>query len=219
MSAKMSQILGIRGFLRTWWAGTGAQPGPALDHTSVEDGGGCILGAVICSGIVPGIEPIALLVIVEPLRSHWSDLCVNRNASHSHAALVSAPFTDEGETQQNKRTPCVEVVRSDTAPWYDRPDAHRRGLTLQLCGLSLGRPRPRRWGGDEAVAGYSTQGRSALLASLAHARQDAAAQGYGRLGGSDDEQDAHNRRGERNEDTLGSVSREQRRQEHHAEQH
>lgn len=61
MSAKMSQILGIRGFLRTWWAGTGAQPGPALDHASVEEGGGFIPVAVICSGIVPGIEPIALL--------------------------------------------------------------------------------------------------------------------------------------------------------------
>ena len=116
MSAKMSQILGIRGFLRTWWAGTGAQPGPALDHASVEEGGGFIPVAVICSGIVPGIEPIALLVIVEPLRSHWSDPCINRNAGHSHATLVSAPFTDEGEAQQNKRTPCAEVVHSDTAP-------------------------------------------------------------------------------------------------------
>ena len=32
------------------------------------------------------------------------------------------------------------------------------------------------------MAGYSTQGRSALLASLAHAGEDAAAQGHGRLG-------------------------------------
>ena len=54
MSAKMSQILGIRGFLRTWWAGTGAQPGPALDHASVEEGGGFIPVAVICSGIDAG---------------------------------------------------------------------------------------------------------------------------------------------------------------------
>lgn len=34
---------------------------------------------------------------------------------------------------------------------------------------------------------------SALLSSLAHARQDAAAQRNGRLGGNDDEHDAHNR--------------------------
>ena len=33
------------------------------------------------------------------------------------------------------------------------------------------------------MAGYSTQGRSALLASLAHAGEDAAAQRDGRLGG------------------------------------
>ena len=32
------------------------------------------------------------------------------------------------------------------------------------------------------MASYSTQGSSALLASLAHAGEDAAAQGHGRLG-------------------------------------
>ena len=73
--------------------------------------------------------------------------------------------------------------------------------------------------GDEAVASYSTQGRSALLASLAHAGEDAAAQGHGRLGGGNDEEHAHERGGEGDEDPLGSVSREQRLQEHHAEQH
>ena len=58
-----------------------------------------------------------------------------------------------------------------------------------------------------------------LLSSLAHAREDAATQRDGRLGGDDDEKNARERGAEGHEDSHGPIGGEHRRHEHHAEQH